>query len=494
MSILKKNTLAIALVAGLGLAGTAGAYTYWTAGNTTPEKVATADVTSTATVITMTEDIQVNVDGTDLIVGRTTGFQVRVNLFGGTSGSNANFASNPAASAGPALPVGWTVSLAAGGAGTNYAVFSVNPPSTTPVPSIGPGQLFFVAGAQLTDVEELMISGGVISGQAFFADPVSATEISGSRKNIDLLVSGNPVVLACDKTQGDALAKIDVASTTYPSKTSFSPDGSLNNLADTTSFDFGDISASVDVGFGSFAYAGTDAFQTVMTASAGTSLGAFTSIFLSTDNCATMITNGAGVISGDTVTFNYTGTDVGILASGFTAQVCGTVNGTTVIDDSPTMSETTTFTRGAVTSSNTCSLLPLVYNGSVIEVYNLNPAGVSTAQSFLRVINRAATGGKVTLHGIDDNGVASASDITFNLPAGMSKQVNSDDLEAGNTAKGLTGAWGNGTGKWRAIVTAEFVGARVQSLNRNSTDGTVTNLTDADGRGEQAFQEVYDNN
>ena len=42
MSILKKNALAVALVAGLGIAGAAGAYTTWTAGNAVPERVASS--------------------------------------------------------------------------------------------------------------------------------------------------------------------------------------------------------------------------------------------------------------------------------------------------------------------------------------------------------------------------------------------------------------------------------------------------------------------
>jgi hypothetical protein len=43
------------------------------------------------------------------------------------------------------------------------------------------------------------------------------------------------------------------------------------------------------------------------------------------------------------------------------------------------------------------------------------------------------------------------------------------------------------------VVTGEFAGMRVQSLNRNYNDGTVTNLTDADGKGEQTFQKLFDN-
>lgn len=501
MSKFKKNTLATALVVGLAMAGSAGAYTYYTAGDTIAEKVATADVADSTTVVTMTEDIQVVVDGQDLIVGRTTGFQVRLNLFGGTSGSGSVFAADPIPTAdSPALPAGWTVTLAAGGANANYAVYNVSPPSgTTSVPGIVPGQIFHVAGAQLKDVEELSTSGAVISGQMFFADPVAASEIQGSRKNINLLTSGNPVVLDCDATQGDVNSRIDVSDPNgvfnnygYPAKTHFSPNGNLGG-GYSTQFDFGNISASVDSGFGSFAYATTDEFKTVLTAEAGTDLSAFSSIYLSTDNCSSAITNGDGTISGNKVTFDYTGGDVGASGTGFTASVCGTVDGTTVIDDSLSFSETTTFTRGDATSSDTCNLLPLLYNGSVVEVYHINPAGNSTAQSFVRVINRSGTGGKVTLHGIDDQGNSGASDISFMLAAGHSMQINSEDLEHGNTAKGLTGAWGDGAGKWRAIMTAEFVGARVQGLNRNANDGTVTNLTDADGAGEQTLNTAYDN-
>ena len=56
----------------------------------------------------------------------------------------------------------------------------------------------------------------------------------------------------------------------------------------------------------------------------------------------------------------------------------------------------------------------------------------------------------------------------------------------------LAGAFGDGVGKWRFEVTGEFPGMRVSSLNRNYTDGTVTNLTDADGHGEQAAEAIFD--
>lgn len=506
MSNFKKNSLAIALVAGLGLAGVAGAYTYFTDGNTAPEKVSNDSVANSTDVVTMTQDIEVFVDGSDLIVGRTTGFQVRLNLFGGTSGSSSTFFSNPTPTNGPALPAGWNVALAAGGAGANFAVFNVTPPSTPgAVPGIVPGEIFHVSGTQLTGVEELAVEGGIISGQAFFADPVSATEIANSRKGISLLQSGNPAQIACDTSAGDSLKRIDVVDTSddggFAAKTHFSPDGSLGGAEgppDGTTFDFGDITASIDPDFGTFTYQPGDKFHTVLTAAPGTDFSAFeggNGIFLSTNsNCNADVETVNGVISGNTVTFDYTLADVGGSPNGFTLAACGNVDGTTIIDDSPTVTQSTMFSRTGTSLSYTksCGLLPLLYNGSVIEVYHINPAGNTTAQSFVRIINRSSTDGKVTIHGIDDMGNPSDSDVTFFLEGGHSMQVNSEDLEGGNAGKGLSGAWGNGAGKWRAIVTTEFAGARVQGLNRNANDGTVTNLTDADGQGEQTFEALFD--
>ena len=51
---------------------------------------------------------------------------------------------------------------------------------------------------------------------------------------------------------------------------------------------------------------------------------------------------------------------------------------------------------------------------------------------------------------------------------------------------GITGSFGDGVGKWRLEVTGEFDGMVVQGLNRNASDGTVTNLTDADNSTEQS--------
>ena len=510
MSSFKKNTLAAALVAGMCLAGSAAAYTYLTNTDATPEMVANFAFDGTATqVYTMTETIRVLVDSSDLILGRSTGFNVRVDLtnslFNGLTGAGDALDDTPTYG-GAALPTGWSVRIAAGGtAGSAFVVFNVIPPDGGTV-GIVPGEIIKIAGAQLRSVEELATAGGEIPANFRFVDPVTAAVLeptadpkTGSDQNLVLLKSGNPLTRACDITMGDVTKKIDVADTTSAggtaSKTAFSPSGAIGGSAPATAgterdeFDFGNYSVGVNPAF-TFGYLATDSFVSTMTG-ANNFGPAFTSIYLSTDNCTTATV--PGVISGNKVTFTHTLAAVGGTASGYTVAVCGVVNNTSVILDNAPITISTVATRGQNNMPLAqCDLLPLVYNGSVVKVYNVNPAGVSSAESFVRVINPSGTAGKVTVYGWDDNGNYRGP-LTFNLLAGNSRQFNSQDIENGNPAK-LTGAFGDGVGKWRLEVTGEFSGMRVQSLNRNYTDGTVTNLTDADGHGEQRHEASFDNN
>src|SRR3546814_3924062 len=66
--------------------------------------------------------------------------------------------------------------------------------------------------------------------------------------------------------------------------------------------------------------------------------------------------------------------------------------------------------------------------------------------------------------GIDAQGVRSTGTISVALSARQSLQMNSQDLELGNQAKGLLGALGTGTGDWRS----EEHTSELQSLMRIS--------------------------
>lgn len=497
MSTFNRNTLALALAAAL-LPASAFAYSVGTGptaspGDQTPEKIATADIVDATTAVTLSDDAFIRIASTDNIIGRTTGFGIRLTLSNGAEFTLAGVGINDVTLNAAMLAGGWTATVAAGD-GTGSIVLSVSPNgSGVGVPD---GDLLVLPNIVLDHLTALQASGQQVTLNVAFFDPVTTLPIL-TNQSTPLLESGNPLAIGCDTTTGDLAKRIDVGVTVaQASKTFFSSTGAIG-LADSGTFDAGSITAAVAPGF-TFSYLGTDAFVTEVTGTFSAFKGAetapgsgifATTAFLSTDNCATAITETASTnAAADKITFAYTGTDVGIAPGGFTASLCFQVpGGNTNQIDASAVNVTTKFTRGTFNATaNTCSDLPLQFNGSVVKVFTVNPAGNTTAVSFIRVSNWGNTGGKVTVQGWDDNGTAApGGNVTFNLAAGKSQQINSTDLENGNAGKGLTGALGDGAGKWRLVVTGEFDGMVVSSLNRNEANGTVTNLTDADNRGEQ---------
>ena len=129
-------------------------------------------------------------------------------------------------------------------------------------------------------------------------------------------------------------------------------------------------------------------------------------------------------------------------------------------------------------------VLPLRYNGSTMEIFTINPGSNTTQRSFVRLTNRSATDGYVSLEGIDNAGQRGASQVRVWVPAGASVQLDAADLE--NGTNGAIGAWGAPTdGKWRAVVTAEFPGLVASSLVNSALPRVLSNITDSDTRGEQ---------
>lgn len=84
------------------------------------------------------------------------------------------------------------------------------------------------------------------------------------------------------------------------------------------------------------------------------------------------------------------------------------------------------------------------------------PASNTQQQGFVRLINRENRSSTVALWGIDDAGQRSPGTITLTLAARESRQLNSQDLEFGNAAKGLTGQLGDGLGIWRLHVLTDL--------------------------------------
>jgi len=124
------------------------------------------------------------------------------------------------------------------------------------------------------------------------------------------------------------------------------------------------------------------------------------------------------------------------------------------------------------------TLRPLLLNGTTITFQNVNPAGNTRAQSFLRLTNHNAFACPITLDAKDDNGVYTADSgraIGRSLAPQASFTINSADLEAGGA--GFTGSFGDGVGRWYVRVTAECANVVGSALNRNLDTGVVTNLT-----------------
>lgn len=332
-------------------------------------------------------------------------------------------------------------------------------------------------------------------------------------------------------------------------KTRFSWDGRLGSANDSSGgsvqspddydsqvIDLGDVTLG-DNSVASFQFWGTgnlqnnvsDLFRTVIDAQGANDWNAFDNlgnnddVYLVDGTCASGTIVDQGTISGTTVTFIYNADQAGMIngpnATGTGSQnltVCGFVDEDIIIDDHNNH-VTTTFYRVGMYPANSsspndasdnyptsgystlvgskvygdpndqgnhCDLLPLRYNGSTMEIFTINPGDNTTQRSFIRLTNRSATDGYVSLEGIDNAGVRGASQVRVWVEAGDSVQLDAADLE--NGTNGAVGAWGAPTsGKWRAIVTAEFPGLVATSLVNSALPRVLSNITDSDTRGEQ---------
>ena len=91
------------------------------------------------------------------------------------------------------------------------------------------------------------------------------------------------------------------------------------------------------------------------------------------------------------------------------------------------------------------------------------------------MINHSGDSGEVQIDAIDDTGV-SYGPLTLSIDGDATVHFNSDDLEGGNTGKGLTGSTGAGEGDWRLALTSDLE-IEVLSYIR-TTDGFLTAMHD----------------
>ena len=79
----------------------------------------------------------------------------------------------------------------------------------------------------------------------------------------------------------------------------------------------------------------------------------------------------------------------------------------------------------------------------------------SGRQGFVRTINRSDTAGRVSIKAHDHTG-RDYRPVTLAIGANEAVHFNSDDLEQGNRAKGLSGGVGAGEGDWRLELTSDL--------------------------------------
>ena len=108
-----------------------------------------------------------------------------------------------------------------------------------------------------------------------------------------------------------------------------------------------------------------------------------------------------------------------------------------------------------------------------------NPASNRSQVSALRLVNAGEEAAAVIVTGIDSTGVSPGDEVGLTVPARGARTVSAADLEAGG--EGLTGALGDGRGKWRLRVESDRP-LTVMSLLSSST-GHLANLSTAPASG-----------
>lgn len=82
-------------------------------------------------------------------------------------------------------------------------------------------------------------------------------------------------------------------------------------------------------------------------------------------------------------------------------------------------------------------------------------ASDSSRQGFIRIVNHGDRTGEVRIGAIDDAGIRRGP-LVLSIDANEAVHLNSDDVENGNTAKGLDAGVGSGSGDWRLELTSDL--------------------------------------
>ena len=293
MSSMKKNVLAVALVAGLGMAGAAAAYNYGTAANAptgtgiagvdadssssnpaglwVPEIVSYEMLTANAYNWTMAEDLVFDIQIPDNAVQVSTGYTVRVRLNRNNcvpsgapypasdttctstgEGALFNTANIPTAGAGPGqlelnatlLAAGWTAEFDGYYDGGETASIRIRPPAGTQA-NPGPGVMLRWHNPQLTSLNEFAATAfagtATVNAEFWMVNATNDSRFQGSTQSRLILQSTRAVNACASPAPAEVDKYIDVADnwneTQYP-KTRFSFDGKLGSAVDSAGGSF----------------------------------------------------------------------------------------------------------------------------------------------------------------------------------------------------------------------------------------------------------------
>ncbi len=104
-----------------------------------------------------------------------------------------------------------------------------------------------------------------------------------------------------------------------------------------------------------------------------------------------------------------------------------------------------------------------------------NPGSNFAQVSSLRLVNPGPEAAAVTITGRDDRGASPGDPVELTIPAGAARTYTAAQLEEG--APDLTGALGDGTGKWRLAIASDRPVSAMSLLT--SPTGHLTNLSTA---------------
>jgi len=116
----------------------------------------------------------------------------------------------------------------------------------------------------------------------------------------------------------------------------------------------------------------------------------------------------------------------------------------------------------------------VVKSGDSFSVPIFNPASNTNQVSSLRVVNLEGTESTIEIMGVDDSG-QTAGPVSATILGNYSSLITAQDLEAGNSNKGLMTGLGDGQGKWRLTITSDDAVKLVSLLS--DPNGYLTNLS-----------------